>query len=326
MTMNHSSDSTTPKSGEFSVPPHLTHDDPLLTCLAEITRIHGNPCTPQHLSAGLPLQRGRLTPALLNRAAARGHCTARVWRRAFTELDTNLFPVILLLNNNRACVLLGLEGEHARVHFPESGSPSEISLEDLQAQYSGLLAVVQPDFRVEARAKDGVAPMKGKHWFWTAVVQNWRLYRDAIGAALLINLFALAIPLYTMNVYDRVVPNKAIETLWVLSIGIGLVLVMNMVLSTVRAYVVDAASKRVDIQLSARIMERVLDLRMENLPPSVGSFAANLRSFESVRDFIASASLTTLVDLPFVLLFLAVLSLRLKAQAFPSLRVSQRPS
>src|SRR5690606_21094240 len=103
MTMNHSSDSTTPKSGEFSVTPHLTHDDPLVTCLAEITRIHGNPCTPQHLSAGLPLQRGRLTPAILNRAAARGHCTARVWRRAFTELDTNLFPVILLLNNTRAC-------------------------------------------------------------------------------------------------------------------------------------------------------------------------------------------------------------------------------
>ncbi|MBX7021253.1 type I secretion system permease/ATPase, partial [Providencia rettgeri] len=150
--------------------------------------------------------------------------------------------------------------------------------------------------------------MKGKHWFWTAVVQNWRLYRDALGAALLINLFALALPLYTMNVYDRVVPNKAIETLWVLSIGIGLVLIMNMVLSTVRAYVVDVASKRVDIQLSARIMERVLDLRMENRPPSVGSFAANLRSFESVRDFIASASLTTLVDLPFVLLFLAVLA------------------
>lgn len=308
MTMNHSSDSTAPTSGEFSVPPHLTHDDPLLTCLAEITRIHGNPCTPQHLSAGLPLQRGRLTPALLNRAAARGHCTARIWRRVFTELDASLFPVILLLKNNRACVLLGLEEGRAHVHFPESGSPSEISLDDLQAQYSGLLVVVKPDFRVEARAKDGVAPMKGKHWFWTAVVQNWRLYRDALGAALLINLFALALPLYTMNVYDRVVPNKALETLWVLSIGIGLVLIMNMVLSTVRAYVVDVASKRVDIQLSARIMERVLDLRMENRPPSVGSFAANLRSFESVRDFIASASLTTLVDLPFVLLFLAVLA------------------
>ncbi|AYR20874.1 type I secretion system permease/ATPase [Alcaligenes faecalis] len=308
MTTNHSSENPTPQSETFSIPPHLTHDDPLLNCLVEITRIHGNPCTAQHLSTGLPLQKGRLTPALLSRAAARGHCTSRIWRRSFAELNPNLLPAILLLNDSRACVLLGFEDDRALVHFPESGSPSEIDLEQLQELYSGLLAVVQPDFRVEVRATEGISPLKGKHWFWATVSQNWKLYRDALGAAFLINVFALAVPLYTMNVYDRVVPNNAIETLWVLSIGIGLVLVLNLLLTSVRAYVVDAASKRVDIQLSARIMERVLDLRMENRPPSVGSFAANLRSFESVRDFIASASLTTLVDLPFVVLFLAVLA------------------
>src|SRR5690606_33705056 len=136
---------------------------------------------------------------------------------------------------------------------------------------------------------------------------NWRLYRDALVAAVLINIFALVMPLYTMNVYDRVVPNNAIDTLWVMTIGIALVLVFNLILTSVRSYVIDTASKRVDVRLSAQIMERVLDLRMENRPQSVGSFAANLRSFETVRDFIASASLTTLVDLPFVLVFLAVL-------------------
>src|SRR5690606_31959579 len=146
------------------------------------------------------------------------------------------------------------------------------------------------------------------HWFWDVVLDNWRLYRDALVAAVLINVFALAMPLFTMNVYDRVVPNNAVETLWVMAIGISLALIFNMVLSSIRSYVVDTASKRVDITLSAQIMERVLDLRMESRPVSVGSFAANLRSFESVRDFIASASLTTLVDLPFVLLFLAVLA------------------
>jgi len=226
----------------------------------------------------------------------------------FTELNSSLLPAILLLKDNRACVLLSYGEEKAQVHYPESGSPSEISVEALQEQYSGLLAIVQPEFRVEARAREGVSALKGKHWFWATVLGNWRLYRDALGAAVLINLFALAIPLYTMNVYDRVVPNNAIETLWVLSIGIGLVLLLNFVLTTVRAYVVDVASKKVDVQLSALIMERVLDLRMESRPASVGSFAANLRSFESVRDFIASASLTTLVDLPFILLFLMVLA------------------
>lgn len=101
-----------------------------------------------------------------------------------------------------------------------------------------------------------------------------------------------------MNVYDRVVPNNAVETLWVLVIGITLVVIFNMILSTARSHVVDSASKRVDVRLSAQIMERVLDLRMEGRPVSVGSFAANLRSFESIRDFIASATITTLVDLP----------------------------
>ncbi|MCY1508674.1 Leukotoxin export ATP-binding protein LtxB [compost metagenome] len=139
-------------------------------------------------------------------------------------------------------------------------------------------------------------------------MENRRLYRDALIAALLINVFAMAMPLFTMNVYDRVVPNNAIETLWVLAIGITLVVIFNMILGTARAHVVDSASKRVDVRLSAQIMERVLDLRLEGRPVSVGSFAANLRSFESIRDFIASATITTLVDLPFILLFLLALA------------------
>ncbi len=303
-----SSDSQLSQNIEGMPAPHTTHDDPLLACLVEITRLHGNPCSAQHLSAGLPLTNHRLTPHLLPRAAARANSSVRVVRRRLHDFPAALLPVILLLKQNRACVLLSIEGDDAVVHYPEAPAPVKMSVEALLEEYAGLAAVVQPLYRVEARAKEGIAELKNKHWFWATITENWRLYRDAIGAALLINIFALMIPLYTMNVYDRVVPNNATETLWVLTLGIGLVLLFNFVLTTVRAYVVDAASKRVDVRLSALIMERVLDLRMEARPGSVGSFAANLRSFESVRDFIASASLTTLVDLPFVLLFLAVLA------------------
>src|SRR5690625_2020787 len=110
-------------------------------------------------------------------------------------------------------------------------------------------------------------------------------------------------PLFTLNVYDRVVPNDAFETLWVLASGWVLALFFNWILTTVRARVVDRASSEVDIEVSARIMQRVLDIRLDSRPSSVGAFAANLRSFEAVRDFIASASLTTFVDLPFLFLF-----------------------
>lgn len=292
----------------WRMPPHATLDDPLLACLVELTRLHGHPMTAQALSNGLPLVDNRLTPSLLARAAARAHCTTRIVRRDLQNLPSGLLPVIVLLKENRACLLLQeLADGNYLVQYPEAGSPVPVPQEQLQAQYSGLLCFVRPQFQLDGQLEPTAAP-RSSHWFWAVVLDNWRLYRDALLAAVLINLFALVTPLFNLNVYDRVVPNNAIETLWVMALGMLLVLIFNYVLTTARAYVVDTASKRVDVQLSAQIMERVLDLRMEGRPASVGSFAANLRSFESVRDFIASASLTTLVDLPFVLLFLAVLA------------------
>ncbi|HUH88861.1 MAG TPA: type I secretion system permease/ATPase [Pusillimonas sp.] len=291
-----------------SVPPHLTHDDPLLACLVALTRMHGRPHTGQALIAGLPIDAGnRLTLALLPRAAARAQLSARLVRRSLEGMPTGLLPALLVLKGERACLLLEIKPDSYVIQYSESPSAVEVSKGELESQYDGFTYFIRPVFRFEQRVKEKTAERTG-HWFWDVALSNWRLYRDALVAAVLINIFALALPLFTMNVYDRVVPNNAVDTLWVLALGIALVLVFNMVLTSVRAYVVDTASKRVDVTLSAQIMERVLDLRMESRPVSVGSFAANLRSFESVRDFIASASLTTLVDLPFVLLFLAVLA------------------
>lgn len=291
------------------LPPHSTQDDPLLTCLVEITRHHGRPHTAQALSSGLPLVNHQLTVSLLERAAARAKFSTRILRRELKGIAQGLLPAIVILQGNRAALLLRelQAGERYLLQFPEAPTPVEVTAAELQDMYAGYVCFVRPQFQFEDRAKQGLAQKNG-HWFWSAVLSNKRLYRDAVIAAVLINLFALAIPLFSMNVYDRVVPNNAVETLWVLAIGVSLVLFFNLVLTTARAYVVDTASKRIDVKLSAQIMEQVLDLRMESRPASVGSFSANLRSFESVRDFIASASLTTLVDLPFVLLFLLVLA------------------
>ncbi|CAM3548495.1 type I secretion system permease/ATPase [Bordetella sputigena] len=292
----------------WRVDPRSTHDDPLLECLVELTRVHGVPATAQALSAGLPLVDQRLTPALLPRAAARARLSARLVRRAVAEIPTDILPAILLLHGERACLLLeAREGKYLISH-PELGAGSvEISAEELAQDYTGMCCFVRPQFRFDARSPE-VGKVRGRHWFWSAIFENRRLYRDAIVAAILINVFAMAMPLFTMNVYDRVVPNNALETLWVLVVGIAIVVIFNTILTTARAHVIDSASKRVDIKLSALIMERVLDLRMEGRPVSVGSFAANLRSFEAIRDFIASASITTLVDLPFVIMFLLVLA------------------
>ncbi len=285
------------------------HHDPLLDCLVELTRLHGRPSTRAALSAGLPLEGGCLTPSLFSRAAMRAGLSGKIVRRTLDGIDKVLLPVILLLKGDQACVLLGWNesGDTARLLFPETGQGEvELSRTELADRYLGIALFARPRFVFDARAPE-VRKAVGRHWFWGALLEQAPLYRDVIGAALLINLFALVMPLFSMNVYDRVVPNNATETLWMLALGVFLVFGMDFMMRLLRGHFIDLASARIDVKLSALIMERVLGMRLEARPASVGSFAANLRSFESVRDFIASATVTALIDFPFALIFLLVI-------------------
>lgn len=295
--------------GSWHVGEHSAHFDPLLQCVVAMARIFGTTTTPEALSAGLPLENNLITPALLPRVAARAKLTAKLARRKLADLRPGLLPVILLLENKQACILLDwLPDGQARVRFAESGESADVlSKDELEAHYAGVVCFVRPVFNFDQRAPD-TGQVKSRHWFWGVVFQNWRLYRDSLMAAALINVFALALPLFTMTVYDRVVPNRAVETLWVLAIGVLLMLLFDTALRTIRAYVLDTAGKRIDVTLSAKIMGKVLGMKMADRPVSVGSFAANLRAFEAVRDFVASASITTLVDIPFVFVFFFVLA------------------
>ena len=298
-----------PKPASWRLGEHGMHVDPLLDSVVAIARLFGISTTQEALSAGLPLEGNLITPALLPRAAARAGLTARLARRELTDLRPGLLPAILLLKDKQACLLLEwTEDGQARVRFSESGESSDVLHKDeLEALFAGVVFFVRPVFKFDPRSPQN-GHIKSGHWFWSVVFQNWRLYRDSLLAALLINVFALAMPMFSMTVYDRVVPNRAEETLWVLSIGVLLMMGFDMALRILRSYILDTAGKRIDVTLSSRIMERVLGLRMADRPASVGSFAANLRAFEAVRDFVASASITTLVDLPFVLVFLLVIA------------------
>jgi ATP-binding cassette subfamily C protein LapB len=232
----------------------------------------------------------------------------RLQRLALADIDPAALPAILVLADNKACVLLGIEGAQARVLLPETGQGTvQLQLPALAERFSGVVLFVRPHFRFDSRTPDVRKPAAG-HWFWGALLQQRFIYRDVLWAAALVNVFALAFPLFSMNVYDRVVPNRAIETLWALAVGVLLMLGADLVLRKLRSRFVDEASARIDVQISARLMEKVLGLRLEARPESVGSFAQNLRGFEQVRDFIASGTVTALIDLPFALLFIGVLA------------------
>ena len=296
----------------------LVHPDPLLDCLVEICRLHGQAASRASLSASLPLTGGRLSIDLAERAAARAGMSAKLQRLALDRIDALALPAILILTDNHACVLTDwdADGANFRVLLPESGQGTvAMSREELTQRYTGLVLFVRPHFRFDSRTATGTdsngnaaSPLKSKHWFWGAVLEQRFVYRDVLWAALLINLFALAFPMFSMNVYDRVVPNNAVETLWALAIGVTLVLGADLFMRLMRSHFVDEASARIDVKISATLMEKVLGMRLEHRPESVGSFASNLRGFEQVRDFIASSTVTALIDLPFALLFIVVLA------------------
>lgn len=287
----------------------MEHLDPLLDCLVELTRIYARPTTRSALISGLPIGTEGLTPSLFGRAASRAGLAAKVVKIELAKLHESLLPAVLLLTENRACVLLKIDAEAktASVLYPETGQGAvTVTLDVLESQYTQRAIFARPRFRFDQRTPE-VVDVAHRHWFWSAFLEQMPLYRDVLVAALLVNIFATVIPFFTMNVYDRVIPSKAEETMWMLALGVLLTIGIDYALKMIRSHFVDLAGSRIDVKLSALIMERVLGMRLVDKPMSVGSFAQTLRSFESIRDFMSSATVTTIVDLPFAILFLIII-------------------
>ncbi|CAJ95487.1 ABC-type bacteriocin/lantibiotic exporter [Cupriavidus necator] len=286
---------------------HARPDDPLLACLLWLARRFQRPVAAEALIAGLPLEAERLTPVLFPRAAARAGMSARLVKRPLGDIPDLVLPAILLLDQGEACVLLR-RGDVGMllVSQPEWGDGEQpVRQEDLLARYTGHAIFARPAHRFEAA--DDAGPTSPHGWFWGVMRQSWPLYGEVLVASLLLSLFALVMPLFTMNVYDRVVPNHALETLWALAIGVGLVLGFELVMRTLRGYFVDVAGRRIDVTVSATVFEKVLGIEMKARPASVGSLSSQLHEFESVREFLTSATITTLVDLPFAAVFIAAM-------------------
>lgn len=280
----------------------LQTPDPLLACLRVVARHHQLPCNPEVAVAGLPLHHGHLSPQLFGRAAAKSGIDAKVVERAeLVDINSIALPAVLLLEDNQACVLLSIDTvtHQCVVQFSLDRTPETSDVHTLQNRYTGFVILCKP-------APDLQLAQPEKHWFWSALAQSWRIYRDVILASFLINLFAIFSPLFTMNVYDRVVPNNAIETLWVLVIGISIVFTFELLVKTLRVYFLEIAGKKADVLMSSAIFEHVLGIRMENQPKSVGGFISQLREFESIRQFVTSTTVVALIDLPFVLFFVLI--------------------
>jgi ATP-binding cassette subfamily C protein LapB len=291
------------------------HEDTLLDAFVLYTKLFHKPFTKEALLAGLPIHDSQKIfskdnpKSLFSRIAARAGLKSTLIKRSIEDMLALHLPAILLLSNDNVCILAAFNDDktEAKVIYPEGDGLEEwVRVEDLEKEYLGFAYILKKEFEYDKKSSRTLQ-LKQKHWFWSTLKLSIPIYRDVLIASLLINLFVLATPLFTMNVYDRVIPNNAQETLMVFTIGIVLVYILDFFLKFTRAYLLELAGKKSDIIMSSIIFEKVLDLKMAEHPPSVGSFANNLKDFESVRSFFTTATMTAVIDLPFAIIFLIVI-------------------
>ncbi len=305
----------------------MASHSPLVDCLRLLAGHYGRRTSAASLTAGLPIPPTGITPALFARAAERADMNAQLVDRGVDALAIapNL-PCILVLEKGQACILWDVKypakhppkkepGHAVELHpetsfvvqFAETEDVREnIPLARMRDLYAGYAFFVRPVARTDDRA--GPAEINtARDWFWGALKEHKRLYKEVAVAAVLINIFALVSSLFTMNVYDRVVPNAAFDTLWVLAAGVATVYTFDFILKNLRAQFLDFAGRKADIKISASLFEQILGMTMAARPASAGVLASNMREFEGLRDFFTSATLVALIDLPFIVMFILLI-------------------
>lgn len=287
----------------------LEINDPLLGCLVIITQLFHKPASAFALRAGLPINNELISPQLFVQAAERVDISAKIVQRPLTEIPDIVLPSVLILKNNQACILHKINPDNTvEIIFPEHPEgKSKKTVEELEKIYSGYVIFVQPIFHAGEHAKYRDQEEEKVHfssWFWGTLWHYKRSYGNVLLASLLINIFTLVTSLFVMNVYDRVVPTFAVTTLWVLATGIGIVYIFDFMLRTLRNYVMDIVGKKSDILMGNQLFHRVIGMQLASKPVSVGAFTNRMMEFEVIRDFFTSITLTSLVDWPFMILYL----------------------
>ena len=282
----------------------------LLEKLSLLTRLQGEPLSAHALTAQtLRNAEGRVDLNSLGQVLLSHGYENQLSQRPLLEVPALAAPLLLLTSDGGGEVVSEIQGQGQQRRYTlmrDDGSTEVLSHAEMDARYLGYCWFVKMKPEQDNRSELPEYTM-GKAWFWKVIWRFKPYYVQVVVATFLINILALVGSLYVMNVYDRVIPNKAYETLWVLSIGVLLANLFEFAARNIRARLTDIAGKKADLIISSALFRRVMAIDLAQKPVSSGSYANNLRDFESVRDFMTSASLLALVDLPFVLLFIFVM-------------------
>ncbi len=292
--------------GQHSRPDAMT---PLEACMLHVAAYLDRPITLAALHAAQSTE-GADTLGVRDAmtAAQRAGIQTAFGARKLRTFDAMLTPAILLLKNDRAVVLYGFGKRNTvLIHDPLLGEGTgQIARTELQQAYTGYAILLRAEHRDDIAA---TAVGRQGHWFWSALAANKWSYTQVLLAAVLANVLGLTTSIFIMVVYDRILPNEATESLIALTFGVGIALLFDFFIKTLRAGFIDRAGQKADLLMGRRIFDQLLDLQMRARKGSTGALASTLREFETLRDFFTSATLVAVVDLPFILLFVWVIYL-----------------
>jgi ATP-binding cassette subfamily C protein LapB len=280
-----------------------TTPDYYLNGLSYFGRHYGTSVNPGSVLHGLPLVDSKLTAEVFQRAAAKCGIEAKLVKRSLSQLGESLYPIIVLTKKGVPYMLLSRKEEGAEV-FLLDGTQREgvLSWDEVKRSFSGYVILAKRAFEFEKRSDFSPEKPK-KNWFWGTLWKFRSLYARVGFATIFINLFAVTSSVFVMTVYDRVVPNQAVDTLYVLATGALIAFGFEFVIKSLRTFFVDRAGHRADLIMGGMLYEQILGMKFSKRPASAGALASQARAYEGLREFFASATITALIDLPFIFVF-----------------------
>lgn len=298
--------------GKTATLPFSATQNGLLEALLSVARYHGLAANGDELMRGLGAAPEGLTLTKIEEAADRLGLVIRMEHRNPAKVESLVLPVLIVEKNAKARVLLKHDAASKRIEWVTPAVSNEIAamaaaaLKDLD---DPLIIYVAPKTTPSAQsiAQSPVSKSGQRDWFWSAVRRMWPNYAQVVVAAFIGNALALASPLFVMNVYDRVIPNLATATLWVLTTGVALAFFFDFLIRLLRLRLVDETGRRVDMAVSGRLFDHLLATQLAERPGSTGIAVNRMRDLDTVRDALTSSSVIAATDCLFIVLFLGVM-------------------
>jgi len=286
----------------------LTTQDPLALALAQVAERFGVPFAPAMLTGLARDPDGRLPLHQAEPALEALGLGCQPQRAARLPRKAANFPAIVSLDEGRIAVVHELRDGDALVWRPDVREPQWEPLAGIEADYAGWLATVYGDPSAIRDAGQPWDVSARTHWFWSEIAKLRGRFSSVLVATLLVNLLALALPLFSMNVYDRVIPNRTQSTLWVLAIGVLGAFAIEYALRRARSAVLDEIGRELDLKLSQKVFSKILSAPLADRKGHTGNLVARVSEYAIVREFHASTTIVLIIDLAFLFLFVGLIA------------------